>query len=55
MAATARQSMKRVREDDGESVGSAAQPAVAAKKNEILTAVLDNIMDRLHEALTEVH
>ena len=55
MAATARQSMKRVREDDGESVSNAAQPAVAAKQNEILTVVLDNIMDHLHEALTEVH
>ena len=47
--------MKRVREDDGESVSSAAQSVVAATKNEILTVVLDNIMDRLHEALTEVH
>ena len=47
--------MKRVREDDGESVSSAAQPAVAAKNNEILTAVLDNVMNRLHEAFTEVH
>ena len=47
--------MKRVREDDEESVSSAAQPVVAATKNEILTVVLDNIMDRLHEALTEVH
>ena len=47
--------MKRVREDDEESVSSAAQPVVAAKTNEILTAVLVNIMDRLHEALTSVH
>ena len=47
--------MKRVREDDQESVSSAAQPVVAAKTNEILTAVLDNIMDRLHEALPSVH
>ena len=47
--------MKRVREDDEESVSSAAQPVVAAKANEILTAVLVNIMDRLHEALTPVH